>query len=123
MVAYIQQKNGKLGDARISADKSLQLNTGLGDTEQKIMALEVKLQVALQNAEDEDAYLLLKERTESEQRRFNEKQAKLAAFMKVKHDNLAKTHEISMLSQKNKLLEMEQVIAKQEESNQRLLVL
>lgn len=123
MVAYIQEKLGNLTAAETAANTCLEMNQEFGDTEQKIIALEVKLQVALQRANEEAAYALLKERTESEQRRFNEKQAKLAAFMKVKHDNLAQSHEIAMLNQKNKLLEMEQVIAKQNESNQKLLLL
>ena len=123
MVAFVDEKLGHIEQAERAANLSLKINEDFGDTEQKVMSLEVLLQVALQKANDEAAYILLKERTDSEQRRFNEKQAKLAAFMKVKHDNLAKTHEISMLSQKNKLLEMEQVITKQGESNQRLLVL
>ena len=105
MVAFVDEKLGHIEQAEGAANLSLKINEDFGDTEQKVMSLEVLLQVALQKANDEAAYTLLKERTDSEQRRFNEKQAKLAAFMKVKHDNLAKTHEISMLSQKNKLLE------------------
>ena len=121
--AYVEEKLEHFDKAESAANLSLDMNKKLGDTEQKIIALEVLLQVALQKANDEAAYQILKERTDSEQRRFNEKQAKLSAFMKVKHDNLAKTHEIAMLNQKNKLLEMEQVISRQSDSNQRLLLL
>lgn len=104
------------------ADKSLTVNEGLGDTEHKIMALDVKVRVSLKRANDKMAFQVLNEKTQSEQRRFNEKQAKLAAFMKVKHENIVKEHEISQLNQKNKLLEMEQLIAEKQAVNQRLML-
>lgn len=115
--------SGQISDAQSSAEKSLQLNQSIGNSEQLIIALKVLEDIATDQQDFERSYQLLNQRNTAEKEIFNQEQSKQLAFMTVKHSNLAKVFEIEQLNQQKSVLELEKKLAYQEGNNQRLIIL
>ncbi|MFC3194140.1 GGDEF domain-containing protein [Marinicella sediminis] len=109
--------------AKAMGEETLLLNATLGNTGQLIMALEVLEQVAREQGDYARSYELLRQRNEAELKVYDESQAKQMAFMSVKHSNLAKGFELEQLNRQNTMLALEKQLARQETSNQRLVIL
>jgi len=93
----------------------------LGTTEQKIDALQVLIDYYQDKQDYKTANQYLIEKNYDEKRYYNDEQAKIMAYQTVKHDNLAKTHQIKALNQQNKLLVLEQEIDKKDKRDQQLI--
>jgi len=93
----------------------------LGSTEQKIDALQVLIDFYHRQEDYKAANRFLIEKNQNEKHKYNDDQAKLMAYQTVKHDNLAKTHQIKALNNQNKVLLLEQKIDEREKSNQQII--
>ena len=115
--------NNDYTKAKEFALRAVSLNSGLGTTEQLIIALGVLEKVAEKRGGFEDAYHYLKQKNSAELKIYDQSKSKQLAFMTVKHANLAKEFEIEQLNQQKAVLELEKKLAKQEANNQRLVIL
>ena len=121
LLSQMHDKLGRSSQALKYADLAIENSASIGTTEHKIDALQVLIN-HYQNALDyKSANQYLLEKNKAEKKLYSDKQAKLMAYQTVKHDNLAKTHQITSLNQRNDLLSLENKLAEESKNSQRLI--
>ena len=121
MFAEIYEKLGNSKKAYYYAKLTIKDSVSIGETEQKIKALQVLINYHQKEKDFKSTNKLLIEKNKAEKKLYSDTQAKLMAYQTVKHDSLAKTLQIESLNQKNKLLELEKELTQKSKTNQRLL--
>jgi diguanylate cyclase (GGDEF)-like protein len=116
----------KLGEQDYAINYALNTlneSQSIGNTWQKIEALQILIEY-YQNINDFKLALYYStEKNNAEKKHYNKQQTNLMAYQTIKHDSLAKSHEIELLSQQNQLLSLEQNLANKSALNQRLVIL
>jgi len=105
------------------AKRSLEGSKGIGSTKQKIVSLKILVDYFRMKNNPEMAIKYLIKKNESEKLQYDDQLAKTMAYQTVKHENLAKTHKINILNQKNVLLSLEKNISDKTAFIQKLTIL
>ncbi len=121
LMARILEKLGRSEEAVEYAEQALEGTTTLGDSKQKIDALQVLYNFYQANGDYQKANEYLVEKNFTEIKYYSDKQEKLMAYQTIKHDSLAKAHQIESLNQKNEVLSLEKELAEKSRANQLLL--
>ncbi len=121
LLGQLYEKLNQPEKAKFYASESIKGSISIGDTDQKIEALQVLINYHQNKAEYKEANKYLVEKNRSENKFYTDKQAKLMAFQTIKHNNLANTYKINALSQENKLLQLSNKLAEKSRRNQELL--
>ena len=121
LYAQLFEKKGNYPEAIKFANLAIMGSISIGDTEQKLAALEVLINHYQKIGDYKKANKFLIEKNKSENKYYSDKQAKLMAYQTVKHNNLANNYKIKSLSQANKVLQLENEIAEKSKTNQRLI--
>jgi diguanylate cyclase (GGDEF)-like protein len=103
------------------ANLALEGSISIGTTEHKIDALQVLINHHQNTLDYKSTNQYLLEKNKAEKKLYSDKQAKLMAYQTVKHDSLAKTHQITSLNQRNVLLSLENKLAEESKNSQRLI--
>lgn len=103
------------------ANITIENSVSIGTTEQKVDALQILINHHQNTLDHKTANQYLLEKSEAERKLYSDKQTKLMAYQTVKHDSLAKTHQITSLNQKNDLLSLENKLAEESKNSQRLI--
>lgn len=112
---------GRKEEAVEYAARALEGTISLGDSQQKIDALNVLYNFNHEKGDYKKANDYLIEKNKTEIKFYTDKQDKLMAYQTIKHDNLAKVNQIEFLNQQNNMLSLENELAKKSKSNQLLL--
>jgi diguanylate cyclase (GGDEF)-like protein len=104
------------------AKRSLEGSKGIGSTKQKIVSLQVLVDYYQKTGDPEKAIEYLIEKNKSEKFHYNDKQAKTMAYQTIRHENLAKSHQIDFLNQRNQLLSLENELADKAALVQQLVI-
>ncbi len=123
LLAKIYWKMHRFDEFLHYAKMTVETSKTLGNTKQKIEILGLLVKYYQQVNDYERAFLHQKEKSEAEMLHFNTEQAKTMAFQTVKHNNLAKTHQIEYLNNQNKLLSLEKALTEKKSTNQKLIIL
>ncbi|MCF6318027.1 MAG: GGDEF domain-containing protein [Proteobacteria bacterium] len=121
ILAQLHEKLNNPEKAKFYANEAINGSISIGDTDQKIEALQVLINYHQNKGEYKEANQYLVEKNKSENNFYSDKQAKLMAFQTIKHKNLANTYKIKTLSQENQLLQLEKKVAEKSKKNQQLL--
>lgn len=105
------------------AKRSLEGSKDIGSTKQKIVSLKILVDYYRMKNNPEMAIKYLIKKNESEKLQYDDQLAKTMAYQTVKHENLAKTHKINILNQKNVLLSLEKNISDKTAFIQKLTIL
>ena len=105
----------KYAHLTISGSKSI------GNTAQKLSALEILVAHYKNTGQLDLAFKYLEEKVKADKIYYNQEQAKLIAYQKVKHDNQAKAQQINALNQKNQLLLLKNELSEKSKRNQLLI--
>ena len=103
--------------------KTVKESQSIGDTDQKISALNILVEYYKGVNDYLNSFKYLNLKNNAENLYFKQQQAKFMAYQTVKHKNLANTYQIKVLNQKNKLLELEKIVADKSKTNQMLLIM
>ncbi len=114
---------GDLEKAYQYANLSLVGSKDIGNTKQEIVALQVLVDYFRSIDEPEQAIAMLIRKNESERIQYNDQQAKTMAYLTIQHENLAKSHQINILNQKNVVLSLENELAEKAALVQQLIIL
>lgn len=106
----------------IYANLVLNENHKSGATKQKIQILSLLVEHYKKIGNHELALQYLQEKNLSQEYMMNDKQAKNMAYQNVKHNNLAKTHEIEYLNNSNRLLALENTLNNKTSIIQKLII-
>ncbi len=115
-----------LGDAEAAfryANQSLMGSKDMGNTKQEVVALDVLVDYYRTNGQPEKAISLLIKKNASEKMQFDDRQAKTMAYLTIQHENLAKSHQINILNQKNVVLSLENELSEKTALVQQLIIL
>ena len=121
LMAKILEKLVRIQDAVEFAKLSLGGSESLGNSKQKIDALQVLINHYQSIKEYKQANIYLIEKNQTEIKFYSDKQEKLMAYQTLKHDSLAKGHKIKSLSQQNEVLKLSTELAEKSKTNQLLL--
>lgn len=121
LLALLYAKSGDTDQAVTYAKMVVDKDVSLGLTRQKIDAAQVLIDYYQNKNEYQTANKYLIEKNKAESKLYSDKQSKLIAYQTVKHDNLAKTHQIEYLNQQNKMLKLEKELADESRLNQLLI--
>lgn len=105
------------------ANLSLTGSKDIGNTKQEIVALQVLVDYYRKFGQAEQAINMLIRKNESERVQYNDQQAKTMAYLTIQHENLAKSHQINILNQKNVVLSLENELAEKTALVQQLIIL
>jgi diguanylate cyclase (GGDEF)-like protein len=105
------------------AKRSLDGSKAIGSTKQKIVSLKILVDYFRMKNDPEMAIKYLIMKNESEKLQYDDQLAKTMAYQTVRHENLAKTHKINILNQKNVLLSLEKDISDKTAFIQKLTIL
>ena len=105
------------------AKLSLEESKGIGSTKQEIVALQILVDYYRKTGEPERAIKLLIRKNQSEKLHYDDQQAKTMAYLTIRHENLAKSHQINFLNQQNKVLSLENKLADKAALMQQLIIL
>ena len=129
----INLKNGllaetywKLNDTKSAvryAISTLDGSKSIGNTLQKTEVLQILAEYHHKLKQYETAYDFLLEKAIEEKNHFNNKHAKWLTYQTARHNNLAKSHEIEFLHQRNRLLSLEKGLSTKSALNQKLIIL
>ena len=123
LFAEIYWKLNDYEKAKEFAKKTIEQSQSIGNTEQKTSAFTILVNYYKKMQDYESVVMFLEQKNKAENILFKQQQAKFMAYQTVKHENLANTYQIDALNQKNKLLELEKVVAEKSKTNQMLLSL
>jgi diguanylate cyclase (GGDEF)-like protein len=121
LLAQLYEKLNRQELAKKYALKAIQGSISIGETAQKIKALQVLINFYQNKGDYKESNNYLIKKYNSEKKYDSDEQAKLMSFQTVKHNNLANEYQIKALSQENKLLELQNQLAEKSKKNQRLL--
>ena len=121
LLGQIYEKLKQFEKAKYYAEESINGSISIGDTDQKIDALQVLINYYQNKGDYKQANQHLIDKNETEHKYYSDKQAKFMAFQTIKHNNLANTYKINALSQENKLLQLENQLAEKSKKNQLLI--
>ena len=121
LLAQLYAKTGNWIQAKSHANLAITDSMTLGTTKQKIDALQVLIDFYQDQKDYKTANRFLQEKNQDEKRLYSDEQAKLMAYQTIKHDNLAKTHQIKSLNHKYKVLLLEQQIDEKEKNVQKII--
>lgn len=119
--AQLYEKLDQLELAKTYAQNAIDGSISIGETAQKIKALDVLVNYYQKQGNYKKANEHLIDKSRSEKKYNTNEQAKFMAFQTVKHDKLADTYKIKSLSQENKLLQLKNKLAEKSKINQQLL--
>ncbi|MBL4659509.1 MAG: GGDEF domain-containing protein [Alcanivoracaceae bacterium] len=105
------------------AKLSLEESKGIGSTKQEIVSLQILVDYYRKIGEPEQAIKLLIRKNQSEKLHYDDQQAKTMAYLTIRHENLAKSHQINFLNQQNKVLSLENKLADKAALMQQLIIL
>ncbi|MEZ5470816.1 MAG: GGDEF domain-containing protein [Marinicella sp.] len=120
MARILEQLNRK-EEAVEYAKRALEGTITLGNSQQKIDALKVLYNYYESIGDYQQANTYLLEKNLTEIKYYSDKQEKLMAYQTIKHDSLAKQHQIKTLNQQNEVLMLEKELAVKSKANQLLL--
>ncbi len=109
--------------AKSYAEEAVSSNDSIGNSEQLILALDVLIQLNLQENDIKTAYGHLLTKTQAEKETYEEKMATQVAYFRVQHENLAQELQIEQLNQNNALLTLENRLAVETSKKQKLMML
>lgn len=121
LMARTLEQLGRKEEAVEFAELALKGTGSLGDSQQKIDALQVLYNYHQSSGEFQRANDLLTDKNNTEIQYYKDKQEKLIAYQTVKHDSMAKANRIEFLNQQNEVLSLEKELAEKSRSNQLLL--
>lgn len=104
------------------AEKTLKQSESIGGTLQRIEVLEILTKYYKNISNDKLAFYYLSLKNQAEKKYYDQEQAKIMAYQTAKHNSLAKSHEIELLSQKNQLLSLEKNLSQKIAINQKLVI-
>ncbi len=121
LMAQLYEKLDQLESAKKYAQIAIKGSISIGETVQKIKALDVLVNYYQKQGNYKIANEYLIKKISSEKKYNTNEQAKVMAFQTVKHNSLADTYKINALSQENKLLQLESQLAEKSKRNQQLI--
>ncbi len=121
LMAQLYDKLNQSELAKTYAKLVIEGSITIGETVQKIKALDVLVNYYQKQDNYKKANEYLIEKIASEKKYNTDEQAKFMAFQTVKHNSLADTYKIKSLSQENKLLQLKNKLAEKSKKNQQLL--
>jgi diguanylate cyclase (GGDEF)-like protein len=119
LIYYELDQNTKMLE---HANLVLNENKKTGVTKQKIDVLSLLVEHYKKIGDNDLAFKYLEEKNYSQEDLMNDKQAKIMAYQNVKHNNLAKTHEIEHLNHENNLLALENTVNHKTSIIQQLII-
>ena len=123
LLAQIYKNNRQLSLAVRYAELSIRDSISIGDTDQKIEALNLLVDYYQSVSDYKTANIYLLQKIKSEKMYYSDKQSKIMAYQTVKHNNLAKTQQIKYLNNQNRLLSLEKALTEKKSTNQKLVIL
>jgi diguanylate cyclase (GGDEF)-like protein len=121
LMARVLEKLVRFEEAIEFAKLSLEGSVSLGNSQQKIDALQVLINYYQSIEKFKEANIHLIEKNQTEIKFYSDKQEKLMAYQTLKHDGLAKSHQIKSLNQQNEVLILGKELAEKSKTNQLLL--
>ncbi len=109
--------------ANVFAIKAIQNNLSIGESEQLLMALEVLIDISIQQGNFKQAYEYTQQKSRTENKTYERKLATQVAYYRVLHENLAQELEIEQLNRNNQLLSLENLLANETSKKQKLMML
>ena len=123
MFAKVYWALGEYDKASEYAQLSLQGSKNIGSTKQKIVSQQILADYYQKIGEADKAIAYLIAKNESEKLHYDDQQAKTMAYQTIKHENLAKSHQIDFLNQKNRVLLLESELSEKSALVQKLTIL
>ncbi len=110
-------------EAKFYGELAVKENASIGESEQLVLALDVLIQLSLEDKSMQPAYQYLAKKNNIEKSIYERKLATQVAYYRVKHANLAQELQIDQLNQNNRLLELENKLAEETTKKQQLMML
>ena len=123
LFAKVYWKLGEQDNAINYALNTLNESLSIGNTWQKIEVLQILVEYYQSINDYKLALYYSTKKNNAEKKHYNEQQTNLMTYQTIKHNNLAKSHEIELLSQKNIMLSLQRKLANKSALNQRLVII
>ncbi len=123
LLSQIYEKLNDYKNAIKYANLSIEESYSIGSTNQKIDSLQVLYNYYEKHNNFKEANQYLIKKNKAELKVYSDEQAKNMAYLTVAHNNVAKTQEIELLQQQNKVLALEKTVSKKSAQVQKLIIL